>query len=168
MENKSTLKIEKEYKFLVKDANMLKKIIPISEVNIIQGYLTGPDDSSDIRLRGINNGEFLITVKEGGGFSRFENEVEINKDQFMKLWKNVNGRIIEKTRYKFFLTLGKKDFLAEVDVYGGKHKGLVIMEIEVGENETLEDVKMPEWIVENVTGDKGYSNRNLACIGVPD
>lgn len=168
MKQNSSLTIEKEFKFLLKDADILKRIIPLSTVDIIQGYLTKPEDSSDIRLRKINNGEFLITVKEGEGFSRLENEVEINESQFLKLWENVKGRYVEKTRYELFLRMGNGDYLAELDVYHGRHNGLVVLEIEVDKNVILSEADMPDWILRNVTGDKRYSNRSLACNGMPE
>lgn len=167
MKKDSSLTIEREYKFLASGIEALKKIIPISTMDIVQGYITGIDDSVDIRLRKINDREFLITVKEDEGFKRYENEVEINEKQFMELWKNVKGRMVKKTRYGLLLKTNKGDFLAELDVYKGRHKGLAILEIEVGENETLEGVTLPEWIKKDVTGDRRYSNRSLACEGMP-
>lgn len=167
MKKDSSLTIEREYKFLVSGIEVLEKIIPISTINIVQGYITGIDDSVDVRLRKINDREFLITVKEGKGIERYENETEINEKVFLKLWKNVKERIVEKTRYGLLLKTNKGNFLAELDVYKGRHKGLIMLEIEVGENETLEGVTLPDWIKEDVTGDRRYSNRSLACEGMP-
>lgn len=168
---KGTLKIEREYKFLA-DLDKFPKALDeaktlVSEVRIVQGYLTGKDDSIDLRLRKINNSAYFLTLKEGTGLERPESENEITQKIFENLWKNIKGRVIEKTRLKFRLKIKENEYVAEVDIYEGKHKGLVILEIEVNEGEVLDIKDLPSWIIKDVTGDVTYSNRYLACSGMP-
>lgn len=169
---KSTFKIEREHKFLVDTKKLFKAVREIESTisiqEITQGYLTGENDSVDVRLRSIDGNDYFLTLKEGKGFERPESENRITKEVFENLWLNVKGRIIEKTRYKFNLKTNGGEFVAELDVYKGRHKGLVILEIEVEENVSLEGIKLPEWIKEDVTENEKYSNRYLACKGMPN
>jgi len=64
------------------------------------------------------------------------------------------GRIV-KTRY--IVPAGKHNF--EVDVFHGRHEGLIIAEIEL-EAEAEEFLK-PDWLGEEVTGRPEYYNSNL-------
>ena len=50
----------------------------------------------------------------------------------------------------------------EVDVFDGIHKGLILAEIEL--NSELEEIKLPAWIGEEVTGDPKYYNASLSSI----
>jgi adenylate cyclase len=64
--------------------------------------------------------------------------------------------IIDKTRY--LIKKGSNTF--EVDEFYGENEGLVIAEIElVEENQQFEK---PDWLGEEVTGDKKYFNSRLA------
>lgn len=172
MKQEGSLKIEREYKFLV-DLNKVLKALDdaktlVLQVRIVQGYLSGINDSIDLRLRKMNNSRFFLTLKEGVGLERSESENEITKQVFENLWDKVKGRVIEKTRYKFALKTKKGDYVAEMDVYEGRHSGLVILEIEVKEGEVLDMKDLPDWITKDVTGDIKYSNRYLACQGLAE
>ena len=171
MTENGSLKIEREYKYLV-DLNKALEALdadqtPVTEVKIVQGYLSRTKDSLDVRLRMVNNSAYFLTVKEGSGLERTESENEITKRVFENLWKNVKGRVVEKTRLKFKLKTKKGEYVAELDIYKGKNKGLTVMEIEVKKDEVLDITDLPEWVTKDVTGMKEYSNRSLACKGMP-
>ena len=56
------------------------------------------------------------------------------------------------------------EYTIEVDAYRGKQKGLVVAEIEFESVKESEEFKInkPEWLVEDITLDEGYKNKNLA------
>jgi len=167
MIKKSTFKIEREKKFLVEGVD-LGKLSPIAILNIEQGYITGPESASDVRIRKINGNEYYMTMKTGSGFERGESETKLTERQFLKQWPKVKGKIVEKTRYRLLLKKNDKNIVGELDVYKGRLQGLIVLEIELEENETLEGVTLPEWVKSDVTEDVRYSNRSLACIGMPE
>ena len=57
-----------------------------------------------------------------------------------------------------FAAVGGKTW--EVDVFEGENEGLVMAEIELSSED--EEFTLPEWAVEEVTGDKRYYNAYLA------
>ncbi|MBV9661948.1 MAG: hypothetical protein JO337_12400 [Acidimicrobiales bacterium] len=63
---------------------------------------------------------------------------------------------IRKTRY--LVPLGGRHF--EVDVYSGRHEGLVIAEVELDSPD--DPVDLPAWVVEEVTGDPRWTNAALS------
>ena len=88
--------------------------------------------------------------------SRYEWEKEISTHEASELIKLCEPGIIDKTRY--YIENG--EFTFEVDEFYGDNQGLVIAEIELNdENETFNH---PDWLGEEVTGDKRYYNAYLA------
>jgi CYTH domain-containing protein len=72
---------------------------------------------------------------------------------------NLCESLIEKERY--YIPEGNHTF--EVDVFHGRHEGLIIAELELqSEKESFEK---PAWLGREVTGDERYYNAYLAnCI----
>jgi CYTH domain-containing protein len=95
-------------------------------------------------------------------------EKEISAQDFKDLLQVCHGSVIEKTRYiipagqaavsESHSTHGKDRFF-EVDVFHGDNEGLVMAEIELGNEE--ENFPRPSWLGEEVTGDKRYYNSYL-------
>ena len=56
--------------------------------------------------------------------------------------------------------------LWEVDVYSGRHAGLIVAEVELDAID--EHFERPAWIGEDVTEDRRYSNAVLAELGPPE
>ena len=54
------------------------------------------------------------------------------------------------------------DRVVEIDIYGGRHKGLTVAEGEFNEEEEAKNFQPPEWLGDDVTGDPRYSNQLLA------
>ena len=69
-----------------------------------------------------------------------------------------------KTRY--FVPL-EDGLTAEIDLYDGELEGLVTAEVEFPDEETALAYPAPDWLGEDVTGDKRYANRTLATDGIP-
>ena len=70
------------------------------------------------------------------------------------------GETIRKTRY----LVPHQSHLFEVDVFSGKLQGLVIAEVELSADD--EQLDLPIWIGEEVTGDPRFYNSDLANNGL--
>ena len=127
-----------------------------------QGYLVVADDGAEARVRRIGD-HTVLTAKRGGGLHRREVEVEISEEQFEALRPLTEGRRITKVRH--YVPAGEGTI--EVDVYGGGLEGLVIAEIEFESEEAGAAFEPPQWMGQEVTGDRRYSNAALAAEGIP-
>ena len=72
-------------------------------------------------------------------------------------------RIVEKTRYIIALD----DCRIELDVFHGRHNGLILAEVEFADETSCDEFEAPEWFGQEVTEDSRYMNRNLAVNGLP-
>ncbi len=128
----------------------------LRKLHITQGYLSSvPERTVRVRIKG-NQG--FITVKGIGnesGVSRYEWEKEIPYDEAVELMKICEPGVIDKTRY--FVKSGIHTF--EVDEFYGENQGLVIAELELGNED--ESFVRPEWLGAEVTGDPRYYNYSL-------
>ncbi len=68
----------------------------------------------------------------------------------------VMGVVLDKTRFN----VEHQGYTWEVDVYEGVYNGLVVAEVEL-QSET-ERPPIPDWIGDDVTGDRRYSNAVMA------
>lgn len=126
-----------------------------------QGYVaTGTDE---VRVRKLGERTFL-TVKRGSGEVRSEEEVELSREQFERLWPLTEGRRVHKVRHR----LGADGGTIELDVYGGPLDGLVTAEIEFDDEDQAAAFEPPEWFGAEVTFDERYKNESLATRGLPD
>jgi adenylate cyclase len=153
--------VEIERKFLVDEAPPLDHA---DATAIEQGYLALADDrgGAEVRLRH-RNGERLLTVKSGGGRSRIEEEIELDRERFESLWPLTEGRRVAKTRY----VIPYDDDEIELDVYSGELDGLLVAEVEFGDEKAADAFEPPEWFGEEVTGNRSYLNETLATQGDP-
>lgn len=145
---------EIERKFLVKSEAF--KAEAFKQTRITQGYLSSvPERTVRIRVKGDKG---YITIKGIGndsGASRFEWEKEIPVNEVMDLMKIAEPGVIDKTRYQ----VKKGNHTYEVDEFYDENQGLVVAEIELqSEDESFEK---PDWLGEEVTGDKRYYNSML-------
>ena len=146
------MKKEIERKFLITGDFMP---FVTSSTRIEQGYVAKSDQLT-LRIRTRNEKGYL-TIKgrtNEKGMSRSEWEYEIPVDQARELLSFSNGTI-SKTRY--LVPVGDHTF--EVDEFYGENEGLVIAEVELGEED--EEYPRPEWLGEEVTGDRRYYNSQL-------
>jgi CYTH domain-containing protein len=146
------MNIEIERKFLLRNDLWKKNAIGI---HYAQGYLNKAGENT-FRIRIAGEKAFLTIKSKSEGISRQEFEYEIPPEDARELLKLSRTPIIEKIRYKIEYA-GK---CWEVDEFLGKNKGLYVAEIELdSEDEAFEK---PEWIGEEVSGDKRYYNSHLA------
>lgn len=149
------MNIETERKFLVRDEGF--KAQAVKTLRIKQGYIAH-DAGRTVRVR-IADDKGYLTIKGpsmNGGISRFEWEREIplqDAEDLMLLCKD--GKI-DKKRFIIPAAGGRK---FEVDEFYGDNEGLVMAEIELGSED--EAFVKPEWLGEEVTGDKRFYNSHL-------
>ena len=145
---------EIERKFLVKDGRY--KELAFASSRIRQGYIcSGHGRTVRVRIRDAHG---YLTIKgpsTNGGLSRYEFEREITLDEAEHLMALCEPGLIDKTRY--LVKSGAHTF--EVDEFYGENEGLVIAEVELGSEE--EPYEKPDFIGEEVTGDKRYYNSHL-------
>lgn len=146
---------EIERKFLVRQLPENLATYPSTEIS--QGYLVSTDDGLQVRLRQ-KSGQHSLTYKRGLGNVREEREVSLTPEQFSKLWPATEGKRLVKTRYD--IPFG--DRVVEIDIYGGKHDGLVVAEVEFDDENSAINFQPPDWLGDDVTGDPRYSNQLLA------
>lgn len=146
--------LEIERKFIV--INDSYKARAYRSDRIAQGYLCREGgNSTRVRVRGDKG---YITIKGpslDGGLSRYEWEREIPASEALELLKICHGAIIDKIRH--LVRCGEHIF--EVDEFFGDNEGLVIAEVEL--NHPDEQFEKPDFIGEEVTGDKRYYNSRL-------
>jgi CYTH domain-containing protein len=124
---------------------------------IAQGYLAIAPGGVQVRLRKSGDKRSL-TYKRGIGGAREEREVELSAKQFDALWPATEGKRLTKTRYRVPLEAR----VVEIDVYGGRHAGLTVAEIEFEDERSAKEFQPPDWLGEDVTHDSRYSNQLLA------
>ena len=152
--------IEIERKFLVSNLNACLQLHTKSK-RIVQGYLSF-DPARTVRVRKTDTKAFL-TIKgksNATGDTRFEWEKEIPENEATQLLDLCLGQTIRKTRY----FIPHKSNMFEVDVFSGKLQGLVIAEVELSADD--EQLDLPIWIGEEVTGDPRFYNSDLANNGL--
>lgn len=129
-----------------------------------QGYLAESGATTRVRIisdkDGIGDKHAYLTIKgKTIGITRAEFEYEIPVDEAEQMLKMSLYPLIEKIRYK--VNIGGK--IWEVDEFLGIHKGLIVAEIEL--NEENEQFEMPEWVGKDVSMDRRYSNASLSRNG---
>ncbi len=121
-----------------------------------QGYIASMDDRS-VRVRVLDDIKARLTIKIGRStMTREEFEYDIPVDEAKELLDDAIGVVIEKTRYR----VPHEGFVWEVDVFAGRHRGLVIAEVEM--RSESDKPSLPSWLGREVTGDVRYSNQALA------
>ncbi|MGY6649395.1 CYTH domain-containing protein [Wenyingzhuangia sp. IMCC45574] len=146
---------EIERKFLVTNLDFINQSFDSNRIE--QGYLNSHKERT-VRVRIKNNNGYLTIkgVSNESGTSRFEWEKEISITEATQLLAICEPGVISKTRY----LVKMQQHTYEVDVFDGANEGLIIAEIEL--NEENERFEKPEWLGEEVTGQKKYYNSQLS------
>lgn len=143
--------MEIERKFLVK---MMPSLDGLDFDEITQAYLS---IEPEIRVRKKGD-KYYRTEKGAGTLVREELEYEITKEEYESSYAQSEGRAIEKTRYYIPL----EDVVIELDIYKGKHDGLVVCEIEFPSEERALSFELPDWFGKEITYDVSFRNKMLA------
>ena len=146
---------EIERKFLLKE--LPRNLRYWRHWSISQGYLATESAGRQVRLRKSGK-RTSLTFKVGRAAHREEREIKLSPKQFAALWPGTAGRRLRKTRYE----IPWRGLLIEIDVYRGKHAGLVVAEVEFPNLAMCRKFKPPSWFGREVTGEKRYSNVRLA------
>lgn len=146
--------LEIERKFLVAGDF---KAMAASHSRIVQGYIC-PDKGRTVRVR-LRGEKGYLTIKGpslDGGLTRYEFEKEITLDEALSLLRLCQPGIIDKVRWLVPMPDGHT---FEVDEFHGENEGLVMAEVELGAAD--EPFLRPDWLGEEVTGDRRYYNSQL-------
>ena len=144
---------EIERKFLVKGDF---KNFATGEFRIKQGYLSSAKGRT-VRVR-IKGDKGFLTIKgqaDESGVSRYEWEREIAVSEAEELLALCEPGLIDKKRY----LVPAGEFTFEVDEFYGDNEGLIIAEIEL--KSESDKFPKPDWLGEEVTGDRRYYNSVL-------
>jgi adenylate cyclase len=125
-------------------------------IGIRQAYLTY-DGKASIRVRIRDNGGATLTIKSRGAERRrLELEYPVPVLEAEALIALRRGSLIEKCRH----LVPYAGAIWEVDVFAGENTGLIIAEIELGDEHQI--VELPPWVGPEVTGQPQYYNSSLA------
>ena len=124
---------------------------------IHQAYLSNNAKSS-IRVRIIDDCRAKLTIKSSyRGIVRDEFEYEIPVTDARDMINLRQSMIIDKVRYK----VRSGPLVWEIDEFFGANAGLVLAEVEL--DQVDQQLDLPSWISQEVTGDKRYNNSQLAA-----
>jgi len=151
--------VEIERKFLVDRLPDDLSQYPHAEIE--QGYLC---TSPTVRIRKLGE-QYWLTIKEkvsnaSVAIHNREEEFRLSEDKYMHLKSKCDGRMVHKTRYK--IPIG--ELTAELDVFHGRHEGLVIVEVEFPDTVMADSFVKPDWFGADVSLDKRYRNSHLAFV----
>lgn len=145
---------EIERKFLVRSTSCLDGM---QGERIVQGYIAREAGAMTVRVR-IRGERAVVTMKgsrEGIARDEFEYPIPLSDAESM-IARHCAGRGVRKTR--FLVPYG--GHLFEVDVFDGRHAGLVLAEVELPRADT--PLNLPDWVGDEVSHDLRYRNAFLA------
>ena len=147
---------EIERKFLVINDDFKSMAQEIHSIK--QGYLSTRKEAT-VRVR-VKDDQAYLTIKGINlGATRDEWEYPIPATEAREMLSQLPiGTLIDKTRY----IVPFKGHTWEIDLFHGRHSGLILAEIELSsEDETFH---LPPFIGKEVTGDPAYYNSTLASV----
>ncbi len=152
--------LEIERKFIVH--KLPEGLLKAASATLIrQGYLLIEGDQ-ELRIRQRDQ-MFWMTLKQGSGLQRGEQECPIPETQFNMLWPLTAGRRLEKIRY----LLPHDGCNFEFDLFKGDLSPLIILEVEFESIEASQAFRVPDFVTQEVTEEKAYKNATLATCGLP-
>ncbi|HTM78555.1 MAG TPA: CYTH domain-containing protein [Devosia sp.] len=123
---------------------------------IEQGYLSS-NAKATVRVRIVDGERAVLTLKgRAKGLVRAEYEYPIPLADARELMGMARPHVIEKRRH----TLRHGGLLWEVDVFAGRHAGLVLAEVELDAEDQA--VELPDWVGREVSDDKRFYNASLS------
>ena len=146
--------IEIERRFLVEKEDWKSKALRSEDFS--QAYLNSNSNEWIIRVRIINKNKSFITLKSSlNELINYEFEYSIPIKDAIELLE-LSKYKITKTRYQ--LIINDKNWV--VDTFYGSNSSLIIAEIEL--NSESEEIQIPSWCGQEITGIKSLSNASLA------
>ena len=148
--------LEIERKFLLKRLPKGLKRRPHRRIE--QGYLAA-ERSGGVQVRLRREGaKYSLTYKRGKKSAREEREIALTSRQFRLLWPATEGRRLSKIR----CDVPWKKWTIQLDVYIGRHEGIVVAEVEFPDEKSRDAFLPPDWFGREITGEARYSNVVLA------
>jgi adenylate cyclase len=121
-----------------------------------QGYLSS-NAKATVRVRSKDDARAVLTLKGAAeGITRAEYEYDIPIADARELLAMAEPHVIEKRRH----LVPHGGLIWEVDVFLGRHEGLVIAEVELTDENQV--VPLPHWAGAEVTKDDRYNNASLS------
>lgn len=139
--------IELEQTYLAK--YLPKDLKSSSSKEIVDIYFPKNSPRANLRLR--KSGDTYVITKKtkvspDSSSVHLENSISLSESEFLAL-ELADGNKIVKTRY--YYPCGQK--IAEIDIFSGQHKGLVLVDFEFSNAEEMNDFKMPDFCLADVT-----------------
>lgn len=166
--------VEIERKYLVK--RIPDNIESFSKLKIEQGYLCR---NPVLRIRKSNEDYYLTykarnkckaksenmaknsSISATGAIVREEVELPLSKEAYDTLKGKIEGNMVYKTRCLIPIHGG---LTAELDIFDGLLKGLMLVEVEFANVEEANRFLPPAWFGKDVSGDKRYSNSYMSTL----
>lgn len=150
---------EIERKFLV--ISDVWQAAATSSALLRQGYLSS-NAKATVRVRSKDNLQAVLTLKGAAkGIVRAEYEYPIPIEDARELLAMAEPHVIEKQRH--IVPFG--GLVWEIDVFLGRHAGLVLAEVELADENQV--VPLPEWAGAEVSHDDRYNNASLSRAPAP-
>lgn len=152
--------MEIEKKYLVNELPF--ELNTYEKEEIEQGYLC---IKPTVRIRKSNDDYFLNykwknkNISDDNAIHNIEYEMPLTKENYEHLLSKVDNHMIIKTRYIIPLNDGHK---VELDIFDGNLKGLMFAEVEFKDDEDALSFNKPEWLGDDVSGNKFYDNTLLS------
>ena len=145
---------EIERKFLV--VSDAWKALAKSSSLLRQGYLSS-NAKATVRVRTWDDKVAKLTLKGAvRGMTRAEYEYDIPIDDASEMLQMAEPHVLEKRRH--LVPFGGLTW--EIDVFEGRHMGLIIAEVELDSED--QQVELPDWVGREVTDDDRYYNASLS------
>lgn len=138
---------EFERSFLVR--SMPASVSESASIEIHDIYI--PFNSQHCKLRLRKSGEVLEMTKKiqavsGNSSHLIEYNIPLTQPEFDEL-KKVNGKEVRKTRYYY----SEKGVDYQIGVFHDKLQGLVVVDVEFTDKNSMECFKLPAWLLVEVT-----------------
>ena len=106
--------------------------------------------------------QYYLTYKSRGLLAREEYNLPLNQASYEHLLTKADGIVLTKQR--FLIPLPGPSCTAELDIFSGHYKGLMLVEVEFETEEQANAFVPPEWFGKDVTFSGEYQNSRLASI----
>lgn len=160
--------MEIERKYLVR--SLPDNLDQYEHLEIEQAYLC---TSPTLRIRRMGDA-YILTVKErlragSTAIHNREEEFALSAQSYQQLLAKCDSGRVSKTRYRIDLRRQTGDgsyvgLTAELDIFHGRHDGLVLVEVEFPNTDIANSFVPPDWFGEDVSTDPCYRNSFLASM----
>lgn len=160
--------MEIERKYLV--AHLPADLDQYRHLEIEQAYLC---TSPTLRIRRMGD-SYILTVKEriilnSTAIHNREEEFTLKPESYHRLLAKCDSGHVAKTRYYIDLCQqtgnnAYQGLIAELDIFHGRHEGLLLVEVEFPNTEIANTFLPPDWFGDDVSSDPCYRNSFLASM----